>query len=105
MATETYGKKDYLQNEQIHFVRQMYKSRFMMQPFAGNFSHDRRFENTDWLCRCRREKEDETHLLSGNCEVYGEIRKKYGNIDDDKTMVEFFNEVLAMRDLLEDRQK
>ena len=39
----------------------------------------------------------------GNCEVYGEIRQKYGSIKDDKTMVEFFNEVLAMRDLLEDK--
>ena len=41
--------------------------------------------------------------ISGNCEVYGEIRQKYGSINDDKTMVKFFNEVLAMRDLLEDK--
>ena len=56
---------------------------------------------TEWLCQCRESREDESHLLSGNCSVYGELLAKYDNLDDDDTLVKFFNEVLSMRDELE----
>ena len=79
----------------------MFRTRFGMQPFAGNYSHDRRFSRTEWLCQCRESREDESHLLSGNCSVYGELLAKYDNLDDDDTLVKFFNEVLSMRDELE----
>ena len=76
-----------------------------MFPFAGNFSKDKRFSGTDWLCRCRREKEEEVHLLSGNCEVYGEIRRNYGDINDSDSLINFFNDVLALREKLEEEEK
>ena len=74
---ESYGKKRYISSSFIHEVRQMYKTRFGMQPFAGNFSHNRRFARTEWLCRCGISKEEEGHILSGNCEVYGDIQQKF----------------------------
>ena len=80
---EEYGRKDYIENNNIETVRDKYKARFAMFPFAGNFSNDRRFARTEWLCRCKREKEEESHLLSGNCEVYGDIH----NIRDTDTLI------------------
>ena len=88
----------------IYNVRQMYKTRYGMLPFAGNYTKDKRFSRSDWLCKCREAKEEESHLLSGNCEVYGEIRQKYSNLDDDKQLVNFFNEVLARRDELDEEE-
>ena len=65
----------------------------------------KRFARTEWLCRCGFAKEEEQHLLSGNCEVYGEIRAGYSNFNDDEQLVKFFNEVLDMRDKLEEEDK
>ena len=105
IAGENYGKKAYIENENIKSVRDKFKTGFGMQPFAGNFSKDRRYASTNWLCRCKVEKENESHLLSGKCDVYGEIWKKYSNLDDDDNLVKFFNEVLEMRDVLDEREK
>ena len=49
--------------------------------------------------------EDEPHLLSGKCEVFGDIRGKYGDINNDASLVSFFKEVLEMRDILDDAEK
>ena len=105
MRAEKYGKKKYLSESILRNVRQTYKSRYGMMPFAGNYSKDPRFKRTEWLCRCGQEREEESHLLSGNCRVYGEIREKYGNLEDDDELVKFFNEVLAKRDKLEEEKK
>ena len=72
-----------------------------MNNFAGNYSHDRRFARTDWLCRCRQAKETESHILSGECEVYGDIRNEFENLDDLDTLVDFFGKILKKRDLLD----
>ena len=96
--TEKYEKKSYIENGKIHNVRQLFKTRYGLMPFAGNYSRDKRFARTNWLCRCGRAKEEEQHILSGNCEVYGEIRAAYPNFNDDEQLVKFFCEVLAMRD-------
>ena len=45
------------------------------------------------------------HLLSGVCETYGEIREKYHDLNDDNQLVDFFNEVLAKRDKLEEEER
>ena len=102
---EEYGKKPYLSDLILHNVRQMFRTRYGMLPFAGNYSKDARFARTNWLCRCGEAKEEESHLLSGKCDVYGEIRGKYGNFDDDKELVDFFKEILAKRDKLEEEEK
>ena len=102
ISGEKYGKKKYVQNEQISRVRETYKARFGMNPFAANYSNDKRFAKTEGLCRCKISREEESHLLSGNCQVFGSIREKYGDLKDDESLVNFFNEVLQMRDELDE---
>ena len=96
-----FGKKSYISLQTLHSVRQHFLSRLGMQPFAGNYSSDKRFYKTNWMCKCNVEREDESHLLSGNCQVYGDIRDRYGNMEDDKVLVSFFSEVLARRERVE----
>ena len=77
ISKEKYGKKSYLKETSIAKTRLLYKSRFGMMNFAGNFARDRKFAKTDWLCFCRESKEYESHLLDGSCKVYGEIKSKF----------------------------
>ena len=100
-----YGKKNYISDSLLKNVRDIYRTRYGMHPFAGNYSRDRRFARTEWLCRCRKAKEDESHLISGNCEVYGEIRAKYDSLNDDMDLVKFFNEILANREEIDEKEK
>ena len=102
---ESYGKKEYIVSSLIKKVRDIYRTRFGMHPFAGNYTKDRRFARTEWLCHCKKSKEEELHLISGNCEVYGEIRAKYDNLNNDMDLVNFFNEVLAKREEIEEKEK
>ena len=64
MKTEVYGKKDYIEKKTICDAIMWFKSCFGLQAFAGNYSHDRRFAKTDWLCRCQSAVEDEGHNVS-----------------------------------------
>ena len=101
---ECYGKKKYMSENKISEVRELFKTRFGLQPFAGNFSHDRRFSSSEWKCKCGEAKEQEDHLRSGECEIYGDIRRKHGNLDDDISLLAFFREVLARREELEEEE-
>ena len=85
----------------MYNVRKHYRSRFGLQPFAGNYSKDKRFAKSSWLCLCKEEREEEIHILSGNCKVYGDLNDKYSNLTDEDQLVQFFSDVLARRDLLE----
>ena len=98
------GKKQYLQKKNIFHVRQLYRSPYKMQLFAGNYSHDQRFEKSDWLCFCKEAREDESyesHPTSGQCKVYGDLCEKFSDLTDDESLVPFFIEVLARRDMLQ----
>ena len=76
-----------------------------MLPFAGNYCHDRRFSHTEWLCFCGEVREDESHLLAGACMIYGGIRQKYGDLDDDEDLIDFFNKVLEKREEVENQRE
>ena len=67
ILTETYAKKDYILKNDIRNVHQQFRARYGLQPFAGNYSHDRWFAGSQWLCKCWKEQEVEAHLLSGQC--------------------------------------
>ena len=85
-------------------MRIQYRSPFGLQKFAGNYSHDRRFASSNWLCKCLESREDENHLRSGQCKVYGDITKKYTYLTDDENLVGLFSEILARRDQLDKQQ-
>ena len=89
ILSEGYGRKDYFTKAKPEQVRQFFATRTDMLAIAGNFSVDRRrFQRTDWLCRCGKRQEQE-HLNS------------------DESLVPFFQEVLDKRDriLKEERKK
>ena len=103
IETEVYGKKEYLAKKKIENVRIQFRARYGMLPFAGNYGHDRKFAHSEWLCSCREQREEESHLLEGSCTVYGDIRERYGDLEDDDDLVDFFNEILARREELDAR--
>ena len=103
--SENYGKKEYLAEKDIAATRLQYKTRFRLLEFAGNYSNDRHFAKTQWLCWCKTRKEDESHLLEGNCSVYGQIRKKFGIIQSEESLIRFFSEVLEERERLEEAEE
>ena len=72
-----------------------------MQPFAGNYSHDTRFAGSSWLCLCSESQEEESHLLTDQCKVYGDLTLKYGDLTDVNNLVQFCSDVLARRDALD----
>ena len=100
----SYGKSDYIKSKDIRSTRKMYRTRFGLQPFAGNYSRDPRFARTDWLCRCTKARENESHLVSGECEVFGGLKEKHGNLEDDENLVNFFNKILTLRDALDEER-
>ena len=98
IMSENYGKKSYIGRKLISDVRQFYRSRVGMQPFAGNYSKCKTYEKTDYLCRCQEDRETESHLMSGKCKFYNDIREKYDDFSSDEELVSFFPEVLERRD-------
>ena len=42
--------------------------------------------------------------MSGQCEVFGEIRANYGDLKDDESLVKFFKEVLELRDYIDETE-
>ena len=74
-----------------------------MQPFAGNYCNNSRFANIVWLCLCGEEKGEEQHLLSGHCEVYGDLTKRFNDLSDQNHHASFFSDFLAGRDQLEEK--
>ena len=103
ILSDEYGQKEYFSSKNPTEVRNYFSTRVSMLALAGNFSQDKRFIRTGWLCRCgAREKQE--HIRS-HCKLYQDIREKYDNLDDDEKLVSFFMEVLKRRDALEEKEK
>ena len=88
---DKYGKKEYFSKHNIHKSRQYFRTRVNMHKFAGNFSHDRTFARTGWLCRCGLAREEVAHLTSGTCPTYQDIFEKYDNLSCDDELVDFYS--------------
>ena len=101
MGGESYGKKNYIAMKSIKEVRIWYRSRYGQQPFAGNFSKDRKYAKYNWLCRCGIQREKEIHITSQDCPVYNDLREKYTDLDNDEDLVRYFQEVLERRDAID----
>ena len=76
-----------------------------MSSFAGNFSKDKRFAKSNWLCECKRSSETEAHILEGKCEAYFKIREKYEDLSSDEDLVSYFIEVLEERERLQEEEE
>ena len=45
-------------------------------------------------------------MMEGQCPVYGNIREKYEDLEkNDEDLIRLFNEILAMRDTLEEEER
>jgi len=102
---EPWGKKTYMTENLMSKVRQIFLTRVKLQPFAGNFKADKRFAKTKWLCRCGWETEQESHLVSGECPVYGDLVTLLEDKGDDKDLLTFFTAVLERRGELEEEER
>ena len=101
LATESYGKKQYLASKNIFNVREQYRTRYGLMPFAGNYSHSNKYAATNWLCRCNEAREEESHIISGKCKFFGDLHDQFGDLSEDENLVTFFNAVLARRDKID----
>ena len=99
---EPYGKKAYIKENTLGKMRQIFLTKTKMHPFAGNFAKDKRFLKSLWMCFCGWEKEEETHLLSGKCPVYGDLVSLLGDKADSLHLTTFFTAVLERRKRLEE---
>ena len=96
---ECYCKKKYLSEARISEIRNWFRTRFGLlcticrKLFARPTICQDRLEMQMWRCpRAGGAPE------LGLCSIYGGIRRKYGNLKDEATLVEFFQEVLARRE-------
>ena len=95
-----YGKKEYMNTDTIEKVRQIFRSRVGLLPFAGNYSNDKKYMKTNWLCRCG-ERETESHITTGACPIYADIWATKGDVKNDDELLKFFSAVLERRGLLD----
>ena len=103
ILSEGYGRKLYSSSSTPSEVREYFSTRVNMLPIAGNFSKDNRFKRTGWLCLCG-EREEQEHIMK-HCKKYEDIRKKYGEIENDDSLVRFFREVLEKRDRVREEER
>ena len=102
---EEYGRKKYMRMRTLKEVRSLFCTRVQMQPFAGNYSKDKRFQNTNWRCLCGEAKEEEEHLRGGECPIYGDIRGEFPVIMDDDQLDDLFTRIIERRKRLEEEEK
>ena len=57
---------------------------------------------TNFMCICMESREEEQHIIGGLCPVYRDIREKYTDLNDDSSLVQFFDEVLERRSELDE---
>ena len=50
-------------------------------------------------------KEEEGHIVSGNCSVYSDLRSQFGDLGEDQNLMQFFRAVLDRRDRLEEEDR
>ena len=103
--TEPYGKKAYFGKKVLSEVRDLYRTRFGLLPFAGNYSHDYRYKRTDWLCKYGKAREEEKHLVSGKCQIYKDINDRHKDLSSDEALLAFFKEILERQEELEELEE
>ena len=44
-------------------------------------------------------REEESHLTSGDCKVFGDLLDRFGDLSNDNLFIKFFDEVLLRREI------
>ena len=57
------------------------------------------------VAAAKKSVEDEGHIVSGQCPVYGDLRTQFGDLGEDENLVAFFWAVLDRRDELEEEDR
>ena len=104
IKNEAYGKKNYFKEKNINYVRELFKTRFGLTDFAGNFPNKNKFKISNWLCKCGLEKEQENHIIEGKCSAYKDIRERHENLEIDENLLEYFKEVMERRERQEEEE-
>ena len=94
-----------MEKNSISDTRACFRARFGLSEFAGNYSKDPKYAKSDWLCLCKQSTESESHLMTGTCKVYGDLKSGFGNLNEDMNLVQFFRAVLDRRDSLEEEKE
>ena len=76
-----------------------------MRLFAVNFSDDRDFAPTNWLCICKDSKEEKGNIRSGRYEVNGDLKTAFGDLNKNCNLVDFFSAFLDRRGKLEEEDR
>ena len=105
VSVETYGRKPYMKQKTLSEVRQQFCTRFGMQPFAGNFKHNKKFQGSEWKCKCGLDIEEEAHLMGGDCPVYGDLRADYPDLGYDEQLLGLFSAILERRGRMEEEER
>ena len=57
------------------------------------------------MCQLLKTLEEDSHIVSGQCEVYGNRRSQFGDLQEDKNLVQYFKAVLDRIDILEEEDR
>ena len=99
------AEKKNFKEKNIKYVRELFRTRFGLTDFAGNYPNSNKFKKSNWLCKCGIEKEQESHIIEGKCESYEDIRNKYDDFENDESLLEYFKEVIQRREKLEEEER
>ena len=88
--------KEYVRTGTLYSVRRTWEACCYMLKVAGNFSHDRRYEKTRWMCQaCSLQvREDQDHLAS--CPGHDNLRSDL-DITYKDDLVTFYKRVMERR--------
>ena len=99
LVTESCSLKDYFREKSLARTREMFRIRTNMNDLKGNFKHDVRNVTGGILCvACGMKDEVNSHVMT--CDKYQDLRMGK-DLCKDVDLVEYFREVMARRELLE----
>ena len=92
---QDFQRKKYLETDTVEDARLLFRIRTKMVECKGNFQNDPGYKRDKWQCdSCNLEVETQSHVMS--CPAYQDIRIGK-SLDQDKDLVEYFKEVLIIR--------
>ena len=108
---KSYQKVDYFERKNKNFeVKEYFKTMTlensrvnfglrnqMTRTIQSHFSSDKAYSKELWTCRDCKSKIDSI-FHAKNCIFFENLRQKYPNLDSDDQLVEYFKEIIKIRD-------